>query len=267
MPFVPTGAFSTYYRDLGSAPEAPVLVCLHGSGGDSAVWDYQQPLSKNFRLIVPDLPGHGRSKGDPCPTVQDGARWLQTFLEHLQPGPVVLLGHSLGGAIAQSCAAECDGHLRGTVLAGTGARLPVPAEYAQLVVRDFAAAVEASCRAAYAGAAGPGLRARGRVMLQRNGPDALLADLRACREFDSTPWLSRLAVPMLVLSGEGDAVVPAASGADLAAQVACGLFQEIPGAGHMLMQEAPEEFNCAVAEFVAGICPGNRAQRSAFCKE
>lgn len=263
MPYAPTGAFSTYYRDLGSAPGVPVLVFLHGSGGDGEVWLEQHSLSHGCRLIIPDLPGHGCSGGEPCCTARDYARWLQAFLTHLQPGPVVLLGHSLGGAIAQWCAAECEGEIRGAVLAGTGARLPVPPDYEQLIARDFAAAVEASCQAAYADSCALGLRTRGRAMLHRNGPDILLADMRVCRDFDSTRWLARLTVPLLVLCGADDAVVPAAGGADLAAQVACGRFQQIPGAGHMLMQEAPGEFNGAVAAFVHRICPEARAGQRA----
>ncbi len=58
--------YTIHYRmSKRASTDTPAAICLHGSGADSMVWGYQvSRLSKQFRIIAPDLPGHGESEGD-----------------------------------------------------------------------------------------------------------------------------------------------------------------------------------------------------------
>ena len=119
MPYVMVNNYSCYYAISKRAPEhGPAAVCLHGSGADGIVWSYQlSRLSSTYRVIVPDLPGHGRSGGQPLDSAYAYAAWLEDFCRALNLASFFLLGHSFGGAIVQEYA-RCHPHkIKGAVLA------------------------------------------------------------------------------------------------------------------------------------------------------
>lgn len=95
----------TYYE----GGEGPTIVLLHGYGVDRNIWlKTAKPLTRHFHLIIPDLPGWGQStrvEGDDYGIPAQAAR-LNAFLHTLQPGKPMLVGHSMGGAIAGYYASE-----------------------------------------------------------------------------------------------------------------------------------------------------------------
>jgi pimeloyl-ACP methyl ester carboxylesterase len=255
MPQVTINNTHCYYSLAAcSGIPAGTLVLLHGSGGDGSVWENQAAdLSRSLRVVIPDLPGHGRSGGAAL-SVPAAAEWLKQLSISLDLAPFFLVGHSLGGAIAQEFARIHPQTLRGLVLAGTGMRLPVPPEYLQLVKDDVAAAIEVSCARAYAPGVAPELVSRGRGMLQRNGQAALYNDLTACAAFDSSAWIGSVELPALVICGRDDRIVDCGLAREIAHSLPRGSLHLVPGAGHMLMHEAPEEFNAALQHFIRA-CP------------
>lgn len=241
-----------YYFGLAacSGTHEGTLLLLHGSGGDGSVWESQAAgLGRNHRIIIPDLPGHG-SSGGAALSVLGCAEWLKQFSISLDLAPFFLVGHSLGGAIAQEFARANPRMLRGLVLAAAGLRFPVPPEYLQLVKNDVAAAIEVSCARAYAPGVAPELVSTGRGMLQRNGQAALYSDLTACAAFDSSAWVGSVELPALVICGSDDKIIDCGFARDLAGSLPRGSLHLVPGAGHMLMAEAPEEFNAALQRFI-----------------
>ncbi len=98
---VDVGGSRLRYLELGGGDGAPVLL-LHGFGADLNSWMFTQPaLAEGRRVLALDLPGHGGSGKDVG--AGDGVALSQAvegFLAALDPGPVHLVGHSLGGAIA-----------------------------------------------------------------------------------------------------------------------------------------------------------------------
>jgi pimeloyl-ACP methyl ester carboxylesterase len=106
MHSVTIGSLRCSYRMQQNLP-SPALILLHGSGGDSSVWDEQfKGMSFNGTLIAPDLPGHGQSAGFPLQSSSDYALWLDSLVNELQPENLFIAGHSLGGAIAQEFARD-----------------------------------------------------------------------------------------------------------------------------------------------------------------
>ena len=99
--------------------EGPPLVLLHGPGEHSAKWFRVIPeLAKRHRVVIPDLPGHGNSDAIDGP-VQPGRvlAWLGQLIERACSSPAVLVGQSLGAAIAARHAAAGGAGLRCVVLA------------------------------------------------------------------------------------------------------------------------------------------------------
>jgi pimeloyl-ACP methyl ester carboxylesterase len=89
--------------------QGPTLVLLHGFAADKTVWlPLAEQLTAHFHVVIPDLPGWGESSRDPGANygVQAQAQRLQAFVDALRLQRFVLVGHSMGGAIAGVYAAE-----------------------------------------------------------------------------------------------------------------------------------------------------------------
>jgi pimeloyl-ACP methyl ester carboxylesterase len=252
VPHVTLASSRFYYRTSKvrtAAADKNLLILLHGSGGDSSVWEEQ--LGENIPVIAPDLPGHGRSDGPLRTSAQEYAAWLDTFTRALEIKNFFLAGHSLGGAIAQEFGRAFPRSAAGLILAGTGTHAVIASEYLNRLRQNFLAAVKASCLTAYASGAADAVYAQGCEMLTRNGPDALYSDLQAYKAFDSRPWAATLSLPALVLCGSDDRITPPTDSEELSGLMPQALLKIIPGAGHMAMMEAPREFNEAVKAFLS----------------
>src|SRR5687768_1139392 len=110
MPFVTARGIRFSYRQDGAGPD---VVLIHGVAGNMAVWylcGLVRALSRHFRVTAYDLRGHGYSESTPIGyTSRDMAEDLQALLRELGLGPVYLLGHSFGAAVAlQTALAEPD---------------------------------------------------------------------------------------------------------------------------------------------------------------
>jgi pimeloyl-ACP methyl ester carboxylesterase len=237
-----------YYALSRRAPESgPAAVCVHGSGSDGIVWSYQlSRLSSRYRIIVPDLPGHGRSEGLPLDSIPAYAAWLEKFRCELNLDNFFLLGHSLGGAVVQEYARSNPHRVRGMVLVGTGTRFMLSRIYRELC--------ESGARPAGNGAAAKENQAgpfhAGYELLRSQGNSALHADLMAAARFDSSEWVGSLGAPALVIWGNRDAITPREQPEELAGKLPQGRLQVIDGAGHVVMIDARDEFNRLVAEFI-----------------
>jgi pimeloyl-ACP methyl ester carboxylesterase len=122
------GRGTTYVRELPGPPGAPTLVLLHGWMGSGGLnWcRVFEPLGRDFRVLAPDLRGHGRGmRARAVFRLADCADDLAALLDTLHTGPVVLAGYSMGGAIAQLLARQRPDLVAGMVLCASAAELPV----------------------------------------------------------------------------------------------------------------------------------------------
>src|SRR3990172_1209054 len=102
------------------------IVFLHGAGGSQHTFrDQWAGLKGVVRLVIPDLPGHGRSGGTPPESVDAYAAWVVEFMKEIGLDRFILAGHSMGGAIALQAALGGLKGLEALVLLGTGARLRI----------------------------------------------------------------------------------------------------------------------------------------------
>ena len=94
----PVAGHPAAWLEAGSGPR---LGLLHGAGGAADLWRRQlDGLGDVARVVAPDLLGHGPLGGRGKPSVAGYAEWLEGFLAVLDAGPVVVVGHSMGGAVA-----------------------------------------------------------------------------------------------------------------------------------------------------------------------
>ncbi len=115
MPFSKQGDVTLFYTDEGTG--APLL-CVHGWSCDSHDWQYQVPalLAAGYRVIAVDLRGHGRSTAPASGYTPRGfAADLAGLLRERDAAPAVVIGHSMGGAVAVALAVEHPGLVRAVV--------------------------------------------------------------------------------------------------------------------------------------------------------
>ncbi|QUH03812.1 acetoin dehydrogenase dihydrolipoyllysine-residue acetyltransferase subunit [Saccharopolyspora erythraea] len=243
---VDVGGRMISYASIGEGPEAVVLV--HGFGGDKNSWLFvQEPLAEGRTVYALDLPGHGASTKD----VGDGslnalAATLVAFLDELGVEQAHLVGHSLGGAVVADAAASAPDRVRSlTLIAPAGFGSEVDADY----LRGF---VEASTRRELK----PHLRKlfADESQVTRHLVDDLLKYKRIdgvrealqtllgtllhgdAQAIDTGPALAEVDVPLAVVWGRQDAVLPSTNASALADRVQ---VRFVDGAGHMVHMENP----------------------------
>jgi magnesium chelatase accessory protein len=239
----------------------PVLLLLHGTGAATHSWrDMLRPLAQHFRVIAPDLPGHGFTKGRPPTglTMPGVARAVAGLLGELDAEPALIVGHSAGAAIAIRMA--LDGLVQPSGIIGIApALLPFPG-IAQhlfptmaklLFVNPFAPHIFASV-ARGAGAVerflarstGSTIDATGIAAYARLfGTSAHCAGaIGMMADWDLVPLkrdLPKLNVPMLVLHGEKDVAIPVSGALDSVALIPDCQLEVLPDLGHLAHEEAP----------------------------
>ncbi|GAB7110359.1 alpha/beta fold hydrolase [Streptomyces phaeofaciens JCM 4814] len=268
------GGRTIFAAETGDGP--PVLL-LHGGGpGASGVSNYSRnitELAKEYRVIVPDLPGYGRSgKGidltDPFGALAAGIRGV---LDRLGLERTHFVGNSYGGACALRLALDTPDRVDRMVLMGPGGigttrALPTPGLRSLLdyysgdgpsrlklekfirnhLVFNAAQVPDSVIEARYRDSIDPEVVA--------NPPLQRPKDLRALWKMDFTRdrRLSRLPVPTLVLWGAADKVNRPSGGRMLAARMPdCDLY-EVANTGHWVQFERAALFNRLCADFLAG---------------
>ncbi len=240
------------------------LVFLHGFPFDRGVWQKQfEALRSSYRVIAPDLRGLGESETLTGPTTMEQyAADLQALLQQLATGPVVLIGHSMGGYVALAFARRFPEMLGGLVLVCTKAGPDtadaaaarwamaerVKAEGVRVVVEGMAPKMLAADNQ------DPRMAAEVRGFMAASKPEGVIGALLGMAERpDSTGLLARLAVPTLVITGADDRLIPPAESEQLAKQIPGAQLRVIPHAGHLVAFEQPEEFNRALQEWLSGL--------------
>ena len=248
-----------------SEGEGVPILFLHGIGGAARQFAPQlQHFGRTMRAVAWDMPGYGVSAPLPLVTMEALAGSLAGFIRALGLDRPVLVGHSLGGMVAQVLLARAPHVARALVLAQTSAAFGGrdPAWAAQFVsdrlgpldaghsMRDLAAGM-------VAGMVGPGADPAG-VALAVDcigaTPDSTYRDtVLAMPGFDMREALGRVAVPTLVLAGSVDENAPAGGMRRMAERIPGSSYVELEGVGHLAHLEQPGRFNAAVEEFLAGV--------------
>jgi 3-oxoadipate enol-lactonase len=227
-------------------------VLVHGLGGTGTdIWKRQiADLATEFRVVAYDLRGSGQSEVTPGPyTIELLTDDLRSLVESLDLGRVSLMGHSMGGSIALAYAARHPQDVAALVGIGAPAELP---EQARQGMASRADTVEAEGMGAVAetvatNGVSPTFREQSPEefqelisMLAANDPRGYAAQCRALVGLDLGERLGAIEAPVLLVSGDRDAVSPPAVTEANAALVRQGTFTIVADCGHILTWEKPE---------------------------
>lgn len=228
------------------------LVFIHGSGGNSGAWTCQySKLHKLFNIAAVNLPGHGKSGGLGEQSISDYVSRLREILDVLDLKHPVLIGHSLGAAIALSFAVKHPDDLSGLITAGGGLTMPVNPDILNGFLKQPQVVLDLMCKFSLAKENRPKLFDASRASLGQADVRVVHGDMLACSKFDITKEVSKIRVPVMVICGKEDKMTPPASSEQIAAGISGSKLVLIEGAGHMVMMEQPEAFNAALQNFVS----------------
>src|SRR5258708_3084684 len=161
-------------------------------------------------MFAPDLPGHGKSDGLGHHAVEEYALQILEFISELKFYKVVLVGHSMGGAIALSIAAQAPQRVTALGLIGSGAKLRVAPAILSSASNPaaFENAVRMIMASSFALKTSARLKQLAEGRMSKTRPAILYGDFLACDSFDATEQLARLSIPTLIICGSEDRMTP-----------------------------------------------------------
>ncbi len=202
------------------------------------------------RVLAIDLPGHGATGGGGCDHIRDYAAWVVAFLDAAGLTRVILGGHSMGGAIAQTIALAHPDRLNGLVLIGTGARLRVLPRILELLREDSLRGRRLIEGLSYSPRTPSGTVVEAERALTETLPLVILGDYLACDRFDLMTDVGAVRVPTLVLVGRDDRLTPPKYARFLARTIPNARLVEVEDAGHFPQLEQPAAVNAALRTFI-----------------
>ncbi|MGQ0678700.1 MAG: alpha/beta fold hydrolase [Actinomycetota bacterium] len=244
------------------AGAGPVLLLVHGFPLDRRIWSGQLGgLSDKRQVVTPDLRGRGLS---PAPgqvpwSIDTHAADLADTIEFLQCAPVDLAGLSMGGYVAFALMRSRPELIRSLVLVSTRAAEDPP-EYktgremtAERAERfGTRALAESMIEKLLAPSTSEQVRQAVLAMMDSVPGITSANDSLAMRDrADATSMLGSIAVPVLVVEGTQEALLPAGTAQAMASAIPGARLASIPAAGHFAPIENPAGFNEAVQEFLA----------------
>ncbi|MCW5635842.1 MAG: alpha/beta hydrolase [Rubrivivax sp.] len=256
------------WRPAGAGrARAPVAVLLHGVGGGREGFPATGPAlaAQGFRVLAADQPGYGLSgpiePHDMAGMAEAVRRLIAWATGDPQHGAFVV-GHSMGGMVAQELAASAPHAVRALVLAATSPAFGSPdgAWQAGFLRSRFAPLDAGLGMPGLAAQLVPAMAGRDAQPQRLAVAQALMAGvpegtyrraLAALVRFDRREALARIAVPTLVVTGEDDRTAAPEVARRMAARIPGAEVAIVPGTGHLLMLEQPERFDHVLLDFVA----------------
>ena len=247
--------------------QGALFLFVHAAGSNAGMWRRQLAgLAPRHSALALDLPGHGRSSGvDGCATIEEYAAVVERIVAALRLRPLVLVGRSMGGAVAQVLAARRPAWLRGIVLVCSAARFTLSDE-SIATCRDVVRGrlPQQFTTETFSPSTGMDLMREAWMEQVKTDPRVRYGDLCACRAWDGRPFLGKIQTPTLVIAGADDQVSPVAQSEELARGIAGARLVTVAAAGHQAPLEQTEQVNALLAEFAEGlstpratVSPGN----------
>lgn len=241
--------------NVAEAGRGPVLLLLHGLSASHAIWEHVIPaFADRWRVIAPDLPGHGTSEKPDAPyTIDFFAGVLRSLARALDVDEAVVVGSSLGGHVALELAIGYPRFTRALALAAPACGYSPALRVAGLAIQAVTpqllrATVPQSLRQGFYDRAKLGHATRGRILTERlvadDFPQFARAVTRSLSGVLTAPPLAleRVRQPTAIVWGRQDRLVPMARSTWLLSRIPHATLHVLERCGHLPMLEQPAAF-------------------------
>ena len=265
MPSISINNTQLHYTRNAVSADRPSLVFVHGAGGRGADWPYQWqqtgiPPSQgaprwitDYPLYFLDLPGHGRSQPPARTSIDDYAADVVAFIQAARIRRAVIVGHSMGGAIAMTVGLLKPVNLAGLVILGSGPSMPVSDAILDGLRANFAQTVGLIMKFSWRKEARPLYREVAAQHLLAAGAEVVHGDFAACNAYDIRARLGEISVPTLVIGSTSDRMMPLAQSEALAAGIPGSQLTVIEDGGHFMMTEQTGAVTTALLGFLKSL--------------
>ena len=234
------------------------VVFVHGLMGGSAQWQEQARAFCDRDIIALDLPGFGQNAKTPAlASIADLARWALNELTARGVQKFHLIGHSMGGMVAQEMVAHAPDRVDRLVLYGTGPTGVLPGRFETIATSKDRARADGPNATARRIAATWFLERHDAspyedcaAIAEMSSLDAILAGLDAMHDWNGTSYLSRIEIKTLVVWGDHDRTYPWRQTEELWQSIAGASLAVIPGCAHAPHLEKPSLFNAVLQDFL-----------------
>jgi 3-oxoadipate enol-lactonase len=254
-------------HDVHNPAGTPTIALLHSLALDRSIWDdVVSLLPATAAVVTLDLPGHGVSPaGDPA-SVESMADAVAGLLRHLDRGPVVLVGMSLGGSVAQALAIR---HPHAVSALGL---IDTTAWYGEEAPASWATRADRAMRQGLASLAAfqldlwfteefradrPGVGEHLLAIFRRNRVDHYASACRALGAMDLRPGLARISAPTAIVVGDLDGATPPAHAQALRRAISGSVLTVIPRCGHLSALERPREVVAGLEPILGSAAPAS----------
>jgi 3-oxoadipate enol-lactonase/4-carboxymuconolactone decarboxylase len=254
--FVKVGDLAVHVRVDGPPGATPIMM-LHSLGTNASVWESQAAaLSSSFRIIRPDMRGHGLTTCTPGPySMAQLAADVAGVMDALGVAKAHVAGISIGGMIAQALAAADPARVASLLLVDTAMAIPPADSWTARAATVRAEGIGVIADAVMARWVTPGFMAAPeaaglRAMLERTPAEGYAAAAEAIAAADLTASTSALSVPALVVVGDQDLATPVTSADALHRAITGSSLVIIEGGAHIPTVEKPAEVTAALQNFL-----------------
>lgn len=242
----------------------PCVVFIHGNACDHTVWAMQTRwfAYHGYSVLALDLPGNGRSEGPMPDSIEAFADWMPKLLDAAGvQQAAAFVGHSMGALIALETAARHPSRVQKISLLGFAFPMAVNPELQALADSGTYTVVELmnDWMIAKKNQIGsnrvPGAHLlNGAIRLVDRAPRSSLAlGFRVCNGYQNGKQaVAGIALPAQIIAGERDQMTPLRAARGWAKEFRNGRIDVLPGCGHMMMGERPDETLDALKDFIAG---------------
>ncbi len=233
------------------------LVLIHGFGLDHSIWmDLATRYLRNYRVILPDVRGHGKSEVPMGPYPMSVlAEDIAHLLEFLGINKAIICGHSMGGYITLAFAERFSEHLGGLGFITTHAG--PDSEEKRAGRFEMVQKIREKGSSALAESLAPNLTEDDEIInkvydiIKETRPEGIIGALEGMAQRpDRTGLLSKIKVPTLVVAGEKDQIVEVDTARQMVDALSKGILLEISGAAHLPMLETPDELGKGILSLV-----------------
>jgi pimeloyl-ACP methyl ester carboxylesterase len=198
------------------------------------------------------LPGHGKSEGTGRQDIAEYGKAIYEFMKAIRLSAAVIVGFSMGSAIALSLALQYRKRVIGLGLIGSGAKMRVAPSLLEMAATPSShqATVQTVIDNSYSSTADPRLKELAIEQMMEARQAVLYGDFLACDAFDVMERVDKIRVPTLLVCGSEDRMTPPNRSEYLQAQIERAKLHIVNEAGHMVMTEQPDEVASQLSEFL-----------------